>query len=184
MIQQVAGALELAGAVDILGDEPPARPVARGGGGASLGHGLPSGRTQQIPPAIRQLPIGFGVFYSNPPAVAPAIGPKGPGAAGPEVGAFKQLTAKIKLQDPYRLERLTIPSDIAEFYVVLQLRVGKPNVLATANAVPARMFDETATYVLLGTDTGQQACLIALTVLNVASFNQRFTAGLVGLALT
>ena len=168
MVSQVAGALDILGA-DAESGPPPQ--------GASLGHGLPSGKMKAYPPAIRQLPIGFGVYYS-----VGAV--KGPGAAGPEVVAGKALIAKIKLQEPYRVERLIIPSDFAPNFMVLQLRVGKPNVLATSDAVPARAFDETATYVLLGTDTGQQACIIALSVLNWSTENQPFSAALVGIALT
>jgi hypothetical protein len=118
--------------------------------------------TQQRPTRARQYPLGFESAPVNP-------------------GATAVITSRPQV--PFRGERLTVPSDIAGSFTILDLRVGKNSQFTSAGAVPARGFQENATEIRLQMDTAQISQDITISVQNIGGAPQTFRAMLVGSAV-
>lgn len=119
--------------------------------------------TNTRPTKARQFPLGF----ESAAAIAP--------------GATAQITSRPQV--PFRGERLTVPSDIAGSFSILDLRVGKNSQFVNAGAVPARVFQENATNMSLQCDTAQISQDVTISVQNIGGAPQTFRAALMGSAL-
>lgn len=119
--------------------------------------------TNTRPTKARQFPLGF----ESAAAIAP--------------GATAAITSRPQV--PFRGERLTVPSDIAGSFSILDLRVGKNSQFVNAGAVPARVFQENATNMSLQCDTAQISQDVTINVQNIGGAPQTFRAALMGSAL-
>jgi hypothetical protein len=82
----------------------------------------------------------------------------------------------------FRGERLVVPSSIAQFFAIVDIKVGNRSQLANSTALPASTFAENAVGVRLSLDTATVAQDIALVVENVSPDTQTFIAALIGTA--
>jgi len=85
----------------------------------------------------------------------------------------------------FRGERLVVPSSIASFFALIDIKVGNRSQLANSTALPAQTFAENAVGVRLALDTAVVAQDIALVVENVDTATESavtFIAALIGTA--
>ena len=84
----------------------------------------------------------------------------------------------------FRGERLVVPSSIASFFALIDIKVGNRSQLANSTALPAQVFQENAVGVRLALDTAVVAQDIALIVENVSASGsaETFIAALIGTA--
>jgi len=108
----------------------------------------------------RTLPIGFD-SVSNVAAGASAIITQRP---------------QVRMQP----SRLVIPSSIAGFFLVNDLKIGKNSQLTASSTLPAAMFAENGVGVALAMDAADIAQDITLSVTNIDAAAHRFNAGLIG----
>ncbi len=99
------------------------------------------------------------------------------------VGAGLNAVVTERPQLPFRPERFIVPSDIAGSFEIADFRIGKNSQLVTAQAVPARTFQEDATNTLLGLDTAQVCQDITLSVNNIGGAALFFRATMIGAAV-
>jgi hypothetical protein len=156
------------------------------------------------------LGAALGVLYGGSPAegvpVATATGPSPTPTSGPRV-VERKMSARQRareyplgfFQSGIRAEagaidvisrpqinflgnRLIIPSDIAPFFSLIDVKVGNRSQLANSTALPARVFQEDSSGVVLSLDPAVAAQDIALVVENITSDAQTFMAALIGTA--
>lgn len=82
----------------------------------------------------------------------------------------------------FRGERLIIPSNVAQHFSVIDIKVANRSQLANSTALPAMAFCESARGVTLALDTAVVAQDITIVVENESSSDQTFTAALFGTA--
>ena len=143
------------GARRALARRSSARPAARpvGGGGTTVRE---TGFTKS-----REYPLGFDS-----------------GAAGLAAAATAAYNSQPQVL--FRPERLVIPGSIAPSFLVNSLTVGKDNMFANANPVPAEVFAPNAVGVRLKLATAQVNSLITISVTNLSGGTLRFMACLIG----
>lgn len=135
-------------------------------GAEELGHRNPKVNLRMHRPTEgRRLPLGI---QSSNPLLMPA-------------GAGQDVTTRPQL--PFRFERFVVPSDIASFFTINDIKVGNISVFAAIGPVPARTFSEDATNVLLGTDTNQPATDLTASVVNISGAPQIFRGTFIGVAV-
>jgi hypothetical protein len=96
-------------------------------------------------------------------------------------GAAFQVTERPQV--PFRGERLIVPSDIAGSFEITDVRVGKNSQFVSAQAVPARAFQEDATNTPLGLDTAQVSQDITIAGNNILGAPAVFRATIIGAAV-
>jgi len=134
-------------------------PAYYGGPGAAYG-GKP--RVVERPLTdIREFPLGFGPVPFPPGTEASVI-------SRPQV--------------VFRGERLVIPSTVAPFFSVIDIKVGNRSQLVNSVALPAQMFIETAVGIRLSMDTAAVAQDVALIVSNDTLMTTTFQAAIIGTA--
>jgi hypothetical protein len=99
------------------------------------------------------------------------------------VAAGAALAIVQQPQVIFRPERVVVPASIAPNFLILDLRVGKNSQFASANAVPAEMFSQTAFGVDLKCDTAQVSQVITMNVQNISAAAVRFIAAISGEAV-
>jgi hypothetical protein len=134
-------------------------------------------------------PPGGGIAYGGAPAVVERPlrdmreFPLGFFQSGilPVMGAIDVVS---RPQIVFRGERLVVPSSIASFFALIDIKVGNRSQLANSTALPAQTFAENAVGVRLALDTAVVAQDIALVVENVdpAESAETFIAALIGTA--
>ena len=139
---------------------PPAdTPAYHGGPGAAYGS---RPRVVERPLTdIREFPLGFGPV---------------PFPAGTEASVISRP------QVVFRGERLIIPSNVAPFFSVIDIKVGNRSQLVNSVALPAQMFIETAVGIRLSMDTAAVAQDVALIVSNDTLVSTTFQAAIIGTA--
>lgn len=100
------------------------------------------------------------------------------------IAAGAAATINVQPQVPYRPQRLIVPSDIAGSFTIGDIRVGKNSQFVTADAVPARAFQEDATSgIEFGFDTAQVSQVIAVVANNISLAQQVFRGVFMGAAV-
>lgn len=99
---------------------------------------------------------------------------------GPRTGAI-DVTSRTEIK--FHGERLVVPSNLAEFFDLIDVKVANRSQLANSTAVPAEMFGETEEGVYVGLDWAKIGQTIALVVENITSDHQTFQAALIGTAI-
>jgi len=94
-------------------------------------------------------------------------------------------SANINVQPQviFRPERLVVPSNLAPFFLITDIKVGKNSQLVSTGALPAVMFTENAFGVRLKMDTAQISMFVTISVTNQNGQSQQFQGGLVGPAV-
>jgi hypothetical protein len=137
----------------------PAAPVYAGGPGAAYGSQVQV--VERPLTDIREFPLGFG------PTSFPA---------GTEASVISRP------QVVFRGERLVVPSTVAPFFSIIDVKVGNRSQLVNSVALPAQMFIETAVGIRLSFDTAAVAQDVALIVANGTATATTFQAALIGTA--
>lgn len=88
----------------------------------------------------------------------------------------------LQPQQLFRTERLIIPSEIAPFFRIDDIRVGNRSQLVTTGALPASAFSEVAIDAYVEFDTADIGNIITLTVTNTDDEDQTFLCMLLGTA--
>lgn len=97
-------------------------------------------------------------------------------------GAAAAIT--VRPQVPYRVQRFVVPSDIAGSFTIGDIRIGKNSQFCSADAIPARAFQEdAASGIEFGFDTAQVSQDISITVNNISLAQQVFRAVFFGAAV-
>lgn len=94
-----------------------------------------------------------------------------------------QKDIKASPQVTFRPERLIIPSDIAAFFTIVDLKIGNRSQLVAAGEIPATVFSEVGVDANLRMDTAQISMEIVITVKNIDSSPRMFRAALLGTAV-
>lgn len=95
-----------------------------------------------------------------------------------------QGDSQTQPQDLFRVERVTVPSNIAFDFVFIDIKIGQKSQLVASGQLPCGAFTEVAVDNYVQFDTASIGNLITLSVLNVTSpaATQTFRAVLVGTA--
>lgn len=117
----------------------------------------------RTPTKSREYPLGFA---SPAPVLA---------------GASARITTRPQV--PFRLDRLTVPSDIAGLFTIDDVKVGKNSQFAAEGSVPARIFQENAVGVCLKGDTAQISMDVTISVTNISGAAATFRAAVIGPAV-
>lgn len=100
------------------------------------------------------------------------------------VTALTEATVRAFPQRKFRTERLTIAASIANFFDVLDLRVGRDSLFVDVGPVPAEMFSQVGVGTALRGYTANLGNTITLQVENVDAGDQAIRAGIRGTAIT
>jgi len=100
------------------------------------------------------------------------------------VVALAEATVRAFPQRKFRTERLTIAASIANFFDVLDLRVGRDSLFVDVGPVPAEMFAQVAVGTALRGYTANLGNTITLQVENIDAADQMIRAGIRGTAIT
>jgi hypothetical protein len=82
----------------------------------------------------------------------------------------------------FRGERMVIPTGVAAFFNIIDIKVGNRSQLTNSTALPAQAFIETAVGMRLSMDTAAVAQDVAIVVNNFNSFATTFQALIIGTA--
>lgn len=100
------------------------------------------------------------------------------------IAAGAAATITVRPQVPFRAQRFVVPSDIAGSFTIGDIRVGKNSQFVTADAIPARAFQEDASSgIELGFDTAQVSQDISIVANNISLAAQTFRAMFMGSAV-
>lgn len=106
------------------------------------------------------------------------------GVPATTIAAGLASTITVRPQVPFRPQRFIVPSDIAGAFTIGDIRVGKNSQFVTADAVPARAFQEDAsTGIEFGFDTAQVSQDISVVANNISAAQQVFRAIFMGQAV-
>lgn len=100
------------------------------------------------------------------------------------VTALAEATVRAFPQRKFRTERLTIAASIANFFDVLDLRVGRDSLFVDVGPVPAEMFSQVGVGTALRGYTANLGNTITLQVENIDAGDQAIRAGIRGTAIT
>jgi len=100
------------------------------------------------------------------------------------VTALSEGTVRAFPQRKFRTERFTVAASIANFFDILDLRVGRDSLFVDVGPVPAEMFSQVGVGTALRGYTANLGNTITLQVENVDSNDQFIRAGIVGTAIT
>lgn len=106
------------------------------------------------------------------------------GVPATTIAAGAASTITVRPQVPFRPQRFIVPSDIAGAFTIGDIRVGKNSQFVTADAVPARAFQEDASSgIEFGFDTAQVSQDISVVANNISAAQQVFRAIFMGQAV-
>lgn len=106
------------------------------------------------------------------------------GVPATTIAAGAAATIPVQPQVPFRPQRFVVPSDIAGSFTIGDIRVGKNSQFVTADAVPARAFQEDASSgIEFGFDTAQVSQVISVVANNISLAQQVFRAVFLGAAV-
>jgi len=83
----------------------------------------------------------------------------------------------------FRGSRLIVPSSLANFFSINDIRVGKDSQAVSSNPIPAAAFSELAVGVNLGLDTATPGIIMTISVSNTNTMTQTFSAALIGTSM-
>ena len=86
-------------------------------------------------------------------------------------------------QTPIKLQRLVVPSIIAPFFWITDVKVGKDSQLVGSDPIPAIVFQENSVAVELKGDTANVGHDVTIAFVNVSGAQQRFQAVMIGAAV-
>lgn len=92
------------------------------------------------------------------------------------------VTIQLQPQQLFRTERLVIPSEIAPFFRIDDIKIGNRSQLVTTGSLPATAFSEVSIDCYVEFDSADIGNLISLTVTNTDDEDQTFLAMLLGTA--
>lgn len=96
------------------------------------------------------------------------------------IAAGAALNIVAQPQVIFRPERIVVPASIAPGFLINDFRVGKNSQFASAGAIPAETFSQTAFGVSLKCDTAQVSQLLTIGVQNITGGALRFYCSVVG----
>lgn len=105
------------------------------------------------------------------------------GLGSTTVAGNSSANINVQPQVIFRPERLVVPSNLAPFFLITDIKVGKNSQLVSTGALPAVMFTENAFGVRLKMDTAQISMFVTISVTNQNGQAQQFQGGLVGPAV-
>jgi hypothetical protein len=91
-----------------------------------------------------------------------------------------QATISLQPQWVFRIARLVAPSNIAQDFALLDLRVGQVSQLVTVGQIPMLVLSEVAINVFIHCDTAMVGNLISLDVVNISAVAGTFRGALLG----
>lgn len=138
---------------------PPAAPAYSGGPGTAYGGGAQV--VERPLTDMREFPLGFLQVGFPGTTEAPVI-------SRPQV--------------VFRGERLVVPTGVAAFFNIIDIKVGNRSQLTNSTALPAQAFIETAVGMRLSMDTAAVAQDVAIVVNNFNAFATTFQAMIIGTA--
>jgi hypothetical protein len=140
--------------------------MARRGGGAVHPHrrGAVAVR-RRAPEHARRFPLGFNSDPTN------------------QIVFNDTRDVKSSPQVTFRAERLIIPSDIAAFFTVVDVKIGNRSQLVAAGEIPATVFSEVGVDANLRCDTAQISMEVTITVRNIDASPHTFRAAILGTAV-
>ena len=176
------------GWVEIAGDDEIEDLLAISGAEALIGaarrrspRGMAAGRRSLSRNQLTQLAHNKALLQTRGPTKARYF-PMGVPATTIAAGAA--ATIPVQPQVPFRPQRFVVPSDIAGSFTIGDIRVGKNSQFVTADAVPARAFQEDATSgIEFGFDTAQVSQVISVVANNISLAQQVFRAVFLGAAV-
>lgn len=139
-----------------------------------------------LPPAVVQAAMAQNLargslLVREETAKAPRQSALGFGVTNVLTGATQVIS--VQAQEVFKLERLSIPSDIAGLFDIIDLKVGTKPQFAGVNSMPARAFVETAVGANLKGDTAQISQNVSITVQNISGAAANFRAVIFGPAV-
>ena len=105
------------------------------------------------------------------------------GLGSTSVAGNSSANINVQPQVIFRPERLVVPSNLAEDFLITDIKVGKNSQLVSTGALPAVMFTEQAFGVRLKMDTAQISMFVTVSVTNQNPAARNFQGGLVGPAV-
>jgi hypothetical protein len=100
------------------------------------------------------------------------------------VEGYSSVNVNVRPEIVFRPERLEIPLEVAECFLLTDIKVGKNSQLWSPGAVPMSVFlDRRHQYLRLRMDVVQLAMIVTLSVTNVSSFSRNFMGALVGVGV-
>ncbi len=123
--------------------------------------GKPSGKPG-APKPPRRLPLGFDSVVT--------------------VGPGETLPVNSQPQQPFQGNRLLVPSAIAAFFLIQDIKIGNKSQLVSSTAVSAQGFSEVGVDDNVQLDKAQTSQFITLSVTDTDAVAHRFTATLFGTA--
>jgi len=100
------------------------------------------------------------------------------------VTSLAEATLRAFPQRTFRTERLTIPASVANFFDVLDLRVGRDSMFVDTGPVPAEQFSQVGVGVSLRGYTANLGNTVTLQVENIDASDQQIRASIIGTAIT
>jgi len=100
------------------------------------------------------------------------------------VASLAEATVRAFPQRKFRTERLTIAASIANFFDVLDLRVGRDSLFVDVGPVPAEMFSQVGVGTALRGYTANLGNTITLQVENIDATDQMIRSAIRGTAIT
>lgn len=169
------------GWLEIAGDDEIEDLLAVSGAEALIGAKRRRNKRKQLGAVRAQLAHNKALLQTRGPSKARYF-PMGVPATTIAAGAA--ATIPVQPQVPFRPQRFVVPSDIAGSFTIGDIRIGKNSQFVTADAVPARAFQEDATSgIEFGFDTAQVSQVISVVANNISLAQQVFRAVFLGAAV-
>jgi hypothetical protein len=100
------------------------------------------------------------------------------------VTALTEATVRAFPQRMFRTERFAIAASVANFFDVLDLRIGRDSMFVDVGPVPAETFSQVGVGVTLRGYTANLGNTITLQVENIDAGDQMIRASIIGTAIT
>jgi len=102
------------------------------------------------------------------------------GVPSTSVNAASVADITTQPQELFMIERITVPSDIAFFFIFTDIKVGQRSQLVSAGQLPCGAFTEVAVDSYVHFDTASVGNLVTLSVQNIDASTRTFRAMLLG----
>jgi hypothetical protein len=99
------------------------------------------------------------------------------------VGSGNTVTLGACTEVRFRPERLIVPSNLADSFMIIDLTVDKKRQLVPNGSLPAVMFTEIGGGIKLMADVAEVGTMVSVTVVNCGDQESLFSAGVVGPAV-
>lgn len=165
-MQQIVGAQQIVGRLPqyAAGALPQYQAAYAAGAAAAVAQMQAQGGPPNATPAGNAIAYGGALGVQQRDATQARLFPLG--FVQLAVAALATATITSRPQILFRPQRIVIPTALAAFFVITDIRIGKDSQLVQATELPAEIFSPVAVGVMLTLDTAQQGCDVSLTVRN------------------